>query len=198
MEGGAHPGWGTGNWVVPLGRSYLELVRIADPALAGESPFGRRALDALAAGGGPYAWCVAPADFDATAARLGLAVSEGTRRRPDGTVLAWRTAGLETALGDPSRPFFIDWRIRPEDHPGRTPVRHRAGDVGLRRLELAGDEVALRSWLGDEAALVDLVGARATSDPAVLVRPGPPAVSAIAIDAADGPILLESRDWRGR
>ena len=26
-------------------------------------------------------------------------------------------AGLDVALADPSRPFFLDWQVPPEDHP---------------------------------------------------------------------------------
>src|SRR3954467_9997943 len=39
--GGRHDGLGTHNRVVPLGRGYLELLAIADPDEAAESPLGR-------------------------------------------------------------------------------------------------------------------------------------------------------------
>ncbi|HJW20899.1 MAG TPA: VOC family protein, partial [Candidatus Limnocylindrales bacterium] len=103
IEGGVHPGWGTANWLVPLGSSYLELVYVDDPVVAAESAFGRRARDVIAGGGGPYAWAVAPADVEAVAARLRLPLVGGSRRRPDGRVVTWRTVGLGIALEDPSR-----------------------------------------------------------------------------------------------
>ncbi len=192
VEGGAHPGWGTGNSIVPLGRSDLELVRIEDPAVAAETPFGRRATEAIAAGAGPYAWCVAPTDFEATVARLGLEVREGSRRRPDGTVLAWRTAGLEVALADPSRPFFIEWHVPARAHPGRTFARHRVGEATLASLELTGDESAVRAWLGADGAAI---GGPSPDAPAIRIRPGSPAITAIAIDAPDVRIVLRSADW---
>ncbi len=41
VEGGRHPGWGTANWIVPLGDSNLELVAVVDQVEAAESVFGR-------------------------------------------------------------------------------------------------------------------------------------------------------------
>jgi hypothetical protein len=181
VEGGVHPGWGTGNWIVSLGSSYLELVFIDDPATAATSAFGRRAGAAIAAGGGPYAWCVAPADFERTAARLGLAVTPGSRRRPDGSVLAWRTAGLEVALEDPSRPFFIDWQIPRDVHPGRS-TSPRRGEASMARLELSGDEAIVRTWLG-------------VDDLPLVIRPGQPAITALVVQTAAGVRTLGASDW---
>jgi hypothetical protein len=31
VVGGRHPGWGTANRIVPLGREYVELVAVVDP-----------------------------------------------------------------------------------------------------------------------------------------------------------------------
>src|SRR5262245_14529439 len=65
--GGRHLGWGTANWIVPLGDAYLELVAVVDQRAAGDSHFGRwvsRAPDGAAVG-----WAVRPDDLDATAAR---------------------------------------------------------------------------------------------------------------------------------
>ncbi|HEY8778025.1 MAG TPA: VOC family protein [Gaiellaceae bacterium] len=41
IEGGRHPGWGTANRIVPLGKSYLELVAVVDQDEAARSDFGR-------------------------------------------------------------------------------------------------------------------------------------------------------------
>jgi hypothetical protein len=167
-EGGRHPSWGTANWLVPLGSSYLELVGIADPAVAATSTFGRRALEVLGSGGGPYAWCVRADDLDATSSRLGLAIESGSRHRPDGQIVSWRMAGLDTAMRDPSRPFFIEWTVPPSLHPGRSPVRHRAAAPELAWIEVAGDAEGIRSWLGEQEMPVRL-------------REGEPAVLAVGI-----------------
>lgn len=177
VEGGRHTGWGTANWIVPLGESYLELVGVIDPEAAREVPFGRRALAALADGGGLFAWCVTPQDLDATAARLGLHASAGSRVRPNGAVVAWRTTGLEAALADASRPFFLAWEIAPLDHPGRMGADHAVQPRGIAWVEVQGDEAAIRGWLGDDAL-------------PVRIRPGPPAILAVGIATDGGEIVL--------
>ena len=177
VEGGRHTGWGTANWIVPLGTSYLELVGVVDAAVAPGNPFGRRVQQVIAGGGGPFAWCVTPGDFDATVTRLGLEAGSGFRKRPDGATVSWRMAGLEVALGDPSRPFFLDWHVAPRDHPGRAVAGHRVQPDGIAWVEVRGDEAAIRDWLGDD-------------DLPVRVRPGPPAVLAVGIATHDGEIVL--------
>ncbi len=41
VGGGRHPGWGTANRIVPLGREYIELVAVVDRDEAKRSEFGR-------------------------------------------------------------------------------------------------------------------------------------------------------------
>ena len=176
QPGGAHPGWGTGNWIVPLGTSYLELVGIEDSQVAATNVFGRALLAALAAGGGLYAWCVQPVDFSRTVARLGLEPASGSRHRPDGAVLRWRTAGLENAMADPSRPFFIEWRVPGDLHPGHVPDGRRSATI--RRLEVAGEPQDIESWLGDE------------DDVPILVTRGSAALIAVVLDIAGRELRL--------
>jgi len=177
VEGGRHTGWGTANWIVPLGEGYLELVGVVDESLAATNPFGRRALEALADGGGLFAWCVRPADLDATAERLGLQVSAGSRVRPNGAMVAWRTAGLEVALADASRPFFLAWDISPQDHPGRMRADHATRPRGIAWVEVEGDEAAVHRWVGDD-------------DLPVRVQPGPAALLGVGIASDGGEIVL--------
>jgi hypothetical protein len=177
VEGGRHTGWGTANWIVPLGTSYLELIGVVDPALATGHTFGRRVQQVIADGGGPFAWCVTPDDFDATVDRLGLEAGSGSRKRPDGVTVSWRMAGLDIALVDPSRPFFLAWDVAPQDHPGRAVAAHRVQPDGIAWVEVQGDETAIRAWLGDD-------------DLPVRVQTGPPAVLAIGVAAQEGEIVL--------
>jgi hypothetical protein len=177
VEGGRHPTWGTANWIVPLGPDYVELVSVVDPAKAAESTFGRFVHAAVASGGGPLLWSVRTDDFEATIERLGLEPSTGARERPDGTSVCWRSAGLETSTTDPSRPFFIEWQVPPEQHPGRTAAAHRVAPSGIAWIEVAGDGTVVHDWLGDP-------------DVPVLVRPGRPAVLRIGIATSAGVIVL--------
>ena len=151
VVGGEHVGLGTANWIVPLGSSYLELAGVIDRDVAATNVFGQAVLRALAAGGGPFAWCVVPDDFQARVARLGLAVNEGSRQRPNGTVLSWRAAGFEASLSDPARPFFLQWLVPSALHPGAEVVSHRVSPQGIERVDVSGDEDAIRDWIGEPA-----------------------------------------------
>ena len=145
IEGGRHSGWGTANWVVPLGDSYVELVAVVDRAAAALSTFGRWILGATP--GQPLGWAVRTGAIDEVARRLGLSITEGSRTTPDGDVLRWRSAGLDEATAEPGLPFFIEWAdgVR---LPGAAAVDHPSGDVRLRSLSLATDPARLAHWLG--------------------------------------------------
>lgn len=109
--GGVHPGAGTRNALLSLGtQRYLEVIA-PDPAqpdapdLRGLKKLGEPRL---------VMWAAHPGDVDALAARLkshGLAVdgpNPGSRKRPDGRILTWKTLALKD---EPSGllPFFIEW-----------------------------------------------------------------------------------------
>ena len=137
LPGGRHPGMGTANEIVPLGDTYLELMRIVDEDEAAHSLFGRLA----AARSGFLGFCVGTDDLDAVCARLGLEAFAASRVRPDGVELRWRLAGVAEAVAEPGRPFFIEWDVPPEAHPGRS---------GPPQGELVAVEspADLRDWLG--------------------------------------------------
>ena len=177
VEGGRHPAWGTANRIVPLGTAYVELVTVVDRGVAAGSDFGRPVMDAIAAGRHLAGWAVATDDLGVVSRRLGLEVSRGARTRPDGTTLSWQLAGVATALTTGALPFFIEWGGSADLHPGTAPAPHRLAPAGIAWIEVAGDEQALRSWLGDldfELRFVD----------------GPPGLSAVAIDAGGQEIVL--------
>ncbi|MGH2376003.1 MAG: VOC family protein, partial [bacterium] len=56
-------------------------------------------------------------------------VSSGSRQRPDGVVLSWRSTNPRTEVADGIVPFFIDWGQSP--HPART-APQGASLIGLR------------------------------------------------------------------
>jgi hypothetical protein len=177
VEGGRHPAWGTGNRIIPLGPSYIELLAVLDRAEAERNDLGRSLLEAVADGDRFLAWCVATDDIEHVAARLELPVTPGARERPDGTVVRWRSAGLDRALAEPSLPFFVSWDIPHDLHPGRAQADHVVRPSGIAKLEIGGDALRLNDWLDGSALPVEVVG-------------GPPGVLAVTVAAEPGEIVL--------
>ena len=176
VEGGRHPAWGTANRIVPLGDDYLELMTVADPAQARGTAVGGPMLEALAGGERLLGWAVATDEIERVAERLGLEVTGGSRTRPDGVTLSWRLAGVEHALVDGAFPFFIQWDVPADLHPGRARAEHRAVPRGIAWVEVAADE-GLRSSLQE----LDLP---------VRIVDGPSAIVAAAIDTSAGEVVL--------
>lgn len=108
--GGSHPGRGTWNALFSLGpNQYAELVA-PDPKQKGTPDvYGLPAITEPRL----LMWAASTTDIDGLAARLKAAgrsdveVRPGSRVRPDGRKLAWRT--LATSGNDGLLPFFIQW-----------------------------------------------------------------------------------------
>lgn len=144
--GGVHPGRGTRNALLSLGeKHYLEIIA-PDPAQPNATEALSLALKKLT---GPrlVGWAAHPGDLDAFAKKLrdaGLAFEgprRGSRKRPDGHTLNWKTL---TLANDQSGllPFFIEWSadsVHPSaDAPAGCKIVHfeiSGPDIGeLRRL----------------------------------------------------------------
>ena len=138
VQGGQHPDWGTANRIVPLGRSYLELVAVVDQQAAADSSFGRWVAGGASRLGRPLGWAVRTGQLDQLAGRLGLTVRAGARVAPTGEVLRWRSAGIDQAAAEPSLPFFIEWGAGVR-LPGTAAVVHPAASAGISKLLLDGD-----------------------------------------------------------
>ena len=176
IPGGTHPGWGTANRIVPLGREYLELIGVEDPDEALGHPFGRWMLERVADGDHLLRCCLRPHNIDELAERIGQEPVPGSRETPGGESVHWRLAGLEAAMTE-NLPFFIEWS--PEsDHPGAKDVRHPSNAMGIAWVEIGGDPARLREWLGEDVAAVKLVG-------------GAPGVRSVGVIAPDGDITLQ-------
>ncbi len=146
LAGGIHPGLGTANRVIPLGRSYLELLGVVDRRLAEASPYGRSLLAAITSGDRLVRWSLRTNTIGAVSSRLGLAVEARQRERPDGRLLTWRAAGLELALADPTMPFFMQWDD-PDDYPGVLPATHANGARRVAALTIVPtDAEQLARW----------------------------------------------------
>jgi catechol 2,3-dioxygenase-like lactoylglutathione lyase family enzyme len=109
--GGVHPGRGTQNALLSLGeRRYLEIIA-PDPAQP-DTPdtYGLRRLTE------PHLvhWAAHPGDLDSFAKKLREAgvtfdgPTPGSRKRPDGRVLHWKTLNLADDRNG-LLPFFIEW-----------------------------------------------------------------------------------------
>jgi len=109
--GGVHPGRGTRNALVSLGeKHYLEIIA-PDPAQPGAPDhYDLKKLTAPRLVG----WAAHPGDLAAFAARLREAhlgfdgPTPGSRRRPDGRLLEWKTLNLHDNR-EGLLPFFIEW-----------------------------------------------------------------------------------------
>jgi Glyoxalase-like domain len=109
--GGVHPGRGTRNALLSLGeRCYLEVIA-PDPAQSEivHYPQLRSMTDARLIG-----WAVHPPDIAAVAKQLRenqvafTGPDDGSRKRPDGRVLNWKTINLADDHHG-LLPFFIEW-----------------------------------------------------------------------------------------
>ena len=178
VAGGRHAGQGTANRVVPLGDGYVELMAVVEPAEAAESTFGRWLEVAVAGGDRLVGWVLATDDLDGVASRLELPVATGSRTRPDGVSVAWRMAGVEKTMADPSLPFFIQWEVPPDLHPGRMEVDHGVRPSGISWIEVCAPKVKLSEWLAGEPL------------PVRVDEHGTPSLRAIGIATAKGEIVL--------
>ncbi len=114
--GGVHPGRGTRNALLSLGdRQYLEIIA-PDPAQSKIPDFATPLVEKLKSLSTPrlVAWADHPGNLEALAAKLkaaGVAFDgprDGSRARPDGRLLKWRTLNLADDRNG-ILPFFIEW-----------------------------------------------------------------------------------------
>jgi hypothetical protein len=166
--GGSHPGMGTRNALVSLGsRQYLEIIA-PDPA---QSAFNFNIdLRALAA---PrlVTWAVFTPDIDAAVAaarRDKLEIfgpRDGSRKRPDGSLLRWRSAGVVASLAeadvDPV-PFFIQWAADSRHPSTDAPPGCRLAELAIAGPDPARLEAVLAS-LGIDAIVTQAAHASLTA-----------------------------------
>ena len=140
--GGVHPHLGTRNALISLGEdSYLEILApnpAADPASINDMGKAYLALieplDKIA----PVLWAMGSTDLEATREMLAakdVVISEpvpGSRRKPDGSLLQWRTSEVES-FSSPATPFLIQWA------EGDSPALTTPKGCTLSRFTLAAD-----------------------------------------------------------
>jgi len=177
LPGGRHTGHGTANRIIPLGDSYIELMGFVDEAEAAASPMGRWALEHRRPDPVPVAVCLRTDDIAPIAAALGETPLAMDRVRPDGVRLSWKLAGLAGMLGPDSLPFFIEWDVDPQDHPGAGSAPHRVEPRGI-------EEVVLGRVTGPTARLVAGV-------PGVRITRFHPGVHWVGIATEGGKVVLK-------
>ncbi len=114
VPGGQHPGAGTRNALIRLGElTYLEIIG-PDPDQPKPALSRRFGIDDLKSSR-LVTWAAKSTDLDALvqdAKQHGVdlgQVQAGSRRRPDGVLLAWRLTASPALNAEGIVPFFIDW-----------------------------------------------------------------------------------------
>jgi hypothetical protein len=175
--GGQHPGRGTRNALIALGpATYIEIIARdpEQPEPASPRPFG---LDGLSE---PrfVAWAAKASDPAALASRAAAQgitlgdVTAGSRRRPDGVLLAWRYTNPRVVVADGIVPFFIDWGKTPHpaasaaagaslaalraEHPDPERVQKMLGHLGLDLAVTKGPKPALIATINSPRGRVEL------------------------------------------
>jgi hypothetical protein len=155
VYGGSHPGAGTRNALIALGNgAYLEIIAPDPKQKPSELGAYIRSLHKLT----PIGWAYHTRDLEGLREALAMRsvhvhqIVPGSRRRPDGRTLSWRT--FEIGSEEDVAPFFIQWG-RGSPHPSLDAA------PGCR---LAGMSVGGRLKVNVERALA-IVGQSAIARP---------------------------------
>ncbi len=158
LAGGEHP-TGTANRIIPLGRTYIELIAVVDPAKAAKSARSRRIGEAAQAGR-PFATWAARTEELSRLREIYRGrgwelppVNPGSRTRPDGVTLEWNSQELVPAAEPSVLPFLIEWHVPAGQHPAEAPPEHPSGarDIVFARFQAPDPKSA-------QAELASLVG----------------------------------------
>jgi hypothetical protein len=140
-----HPSFGTRNFTLPLKNSHhLEVIYPLDHPSSDSTPFGKAVSQRATEGGGWLTSVVAVDDVSKIEKRLGCAVVDGHRTKPDGKDLTWKKIGVLETLEDKQIPFFIEWLSL--DHPS---IDGKA-IAKIVKIEISGDKSRIEEWLGSE------------------------------------------------
>jgi hypothetical protein len=164
-DGGSHPGVGTRNALVSLGKKqYLELIA-PDPRQTNYSfPIDVRALREPRF----ITWAAAADDINArakTARDAGYQIFgpvDGSRAQPDGRLLRWKSMRVANAFGTKELqpiPFFIEWAASSEHPSEDSPKGCELRSFGIEHPDPQGVSDALKK-LGIEAGVNKATEAR--------------------------------------
>jgi glyoxalase-like protein len=142
--GGVHPGRGTRNALLSLDqRRYLEIIA-PDPKQSSVQEFAARQLKTIRELNSPHliGWAVHPGQIEVLARKLnaaGVATHgpfPGSRARPDGRVLNWKSVSLADDRNG-LLPFFSEWSA-----DSLHPSVDAPGGCHLERFAIAGPDPA--------------------------------------------------------
>ncbi|OBC17527.1 hypothetical protein A5784_24190 [Mycobacterium sp. 852013-50091_SCH5140682] len=189
VKGGVHDGLGTQNYIVPLGRGYLELVAVHDSDLARDNPFGRLVLSALAGADEAFAgWAVAVTADELSARSQQVALPIGRLTREGVGV---HHLGMTRAVESPGLPFLLARDAGNKD-PGRLAAAHTVRPRGVRVLSVAESQSDLESWL------MTGVGVDNPELPVVCVASGR-GITQVDVETDEGTVvLLHAQPTAGR
>ncbi len=147
IDGGRHTGMGTYNKIVRFGLDYLELLAVYSEEEASRFQSRRAIMDFLREREGAFTYALAVRGLPAEVP----AGEDRERKRPDGTILRWRT-GYQNLMGQqPVRPFLIEW----EEPDAELLARYeREGEAG-------GHPNGAAAWAGITIGVADANAARA-------------------------------------
>src|SRR5579871_4457491 len=146
IDGGRHTGMGTHNKIVRFGLDYIELLAIYSEEEAGRFASRRAIRDFLREREGAFTYALAVRGLPADAP----AGEDRERKRPDGSVLRWRTAYQNLMGQQPVRPFLIEWEESDAELLGRY---EREGEAG-------GHPNGALAWTGMTIGVPDEAAAR--------------------------------------
>ncbi len=177
--GGSHQGRGTRNALLSLGNGkYLEVIA-PDPA---QTTYTFQIDVRTLIEPKLITWAAGTTDIEAVARRVKAAgyqvfgPADGSRTKPDGTRLAWRTLGIASGLGAAALdliPFFIQWSantVHPSidspkgcalkelrmTHPIASAVTTVLRAVGIEAEVAVGSDAAFHATLDTPKGLVHL------------------------------------------
>lgn len=165
VVGGVHPGMGTRNALLSLGgRRYLEIIA-PDPA---QTAFNFQIDIRKLAEPRLITWAAAASDIEGLgkkAREAGYPIfgpRDGSRAKPDGKTLKWKTLGVQSAFGrdgvEPI-PFFIQWAAD-SPHPSQdSPAGCELQSLVMEHPEAAKVRETLKN-LGIDAEVRQAEGAR--------------------------------------
>ena len=157
--GGVHPGRGTRNALLSLGKLHYLEIFAPDPAQTQVPEWAAARVEQLKQLPSPrlVGWAVHPGDVDALAGKLkdaGIAtqpVLAGSRKRADGRMLNWKSLNLADDRHG-LLPFFIQWSAD-STHPSvDAPGGCRLGSFALAGPE-PGELAGLMRQLGVDVAV---------------------------------------------
>ncbi len=169
--GGVHPGWGTRNAIARFGLDYFELLAVGDHDEAAANPRGRAFLEFLRGGEGWLGFALASDEVEADAAAIrarGLDAEppqRGSRNRPDGRTMSWRTSRIARSQWGSPLPFIIQHDTpAAERRSWAPPGGHPLGVTRVASLLVAGPSLEAlvadyRKLLGRDPDAVEVVPA---------------------------------------